>query len=93
MDESQYDLVVSTDGGGTFNNTVVCLYDRGEVVNRIVYLGKGQIVLAVGWKGAYFSDDSGKTIKKLDSVFYYKTIGYGAAEKKGGVNKLFMYGR
>ena len=93
LDDAQYDLAVSTDGGKTFTNQIVCPYDQCDVANRIAYLGKGQIVVAAGWQGAYISSDFGKTVKKLDSVFYCKTIGYGAPEKEGGINTLFMYGK
>ena len=93
LDDAQYDLGVSTDGGKTFKNTIVCPYDQCDVANRIAYLGEGQIVLAAGWYGAYISTDAGKTLTKLDNVFYCKTIGYGAPEKKGEVNTLYMYGK
>ena len=93
LDDAQYDLGVSTDGGKTFTNTIVCPYDQCDVANRIGYLGKGQFVLAAGWQGAYISTDSGKTLEKLDSVFYCKTIGFGAPQKEGGVNTLYMYGK
>ena len=93
LDDAQYDLGVSTDGGKTFTNTIVCPYDQCDVANRIGYLGKGQFVLAAGWQGAYISTDSGKTVEKLDSVFYCKTIGFGAPQKEGGVNTLYMYGK
>jgi hypothetical protein len=93
LDDAQYDLAVSTDGGKTFTNQIVCPYDQCDVANRIAYLGKGQIVVAAGWQGAFISNDFGKTVTKLDSVFYCKTIGYGAPEKEGGINTLFMYGK
>ena len=93
LDDAQYDLAVSTDGGKTFTNQIVCPYDQCDVANRIAYLGKGQIVVAAGWQGAFISNDYGKTVTKLDSVFYCKTIGYGAPEKEGGINTLFMYGK
>ena len=64
-----------------------------DIANRIAYLGKGQIVLAAGWQGAYISTDYGKTVTKLENMFYCKTIGFGAPEKEGGVNTLFMYGK
>lgn len=92
LDDAQYDLGVSTDGGKTFTNTIVCPYDQCDVANRIAYLGKGHFILAAGWQGAYISDDFGKTLNKLD-VFYCKTIGFGAPEKKDGVNTVFMYGK
>ena len=93
LDDAQYDLAVSVDGGKTFTNQIVCPYDQCDVANRIAYLGKGQIVVAAGWYGAFISNDFGKTVTKLDSVFYCKTIGYGAPEKEGGINTLFMYGK
>ena len=55
--------------------------DQYDVANRIVYLGKGHFILAVGWQGAYISDDFGKTLNKLE-IFFCKTIGFGAPEKK-----------
>ena len=93
LDDAQYDFAVSTDGGKTFVNQIVCPYDQNEVANRIAYLGEGQIVVAAGWYGAYISKDFGKTLKKLENVFYCKTIGFGAPEKEDGVNTLFMYGK
>ena len=93
LDDAQYDLAVSVDGGKTFTNQIVCPYDQCDVANRIAYLGKGQIIVAAGWYGAFISNDFGKTVTKLDSVFYCKTIGYGAPEKEGGINTLFMYGK
>ena len=93
LEDAQYDLGVSIDGGETFTNTIVCPYDQCDVDNRIAYLGKGKIVLAAGWYGAFISTDAGKTLTKLENVFYCKTIGYGAPEKEGGDNTLFMYGK
>ena len=93
LDDAQYDLMVSTDGGKTFTNQIVCAYDQCDVANRIAYLGKGQIVLGAGWNGAYISNDYGKTVKKLDNVFYCKTIGYGKAAPDSDVNTLYMYGK
>ena len=40
----------------------------------------------------YNVTDTGKTVNKLD-VFYCKTVGYGAPEKAGDVNTLYMYGK
>ena len=93
LEDAQYDLGVSIDGGETFTNTIVCPYDQCDVANRIAYLGKGKIVLAAGWYGAFISIDAGKTLSKLENVFYCKTIGYGAPEKERGDNTLFMYGK
>ena len=85
--------MVSKDYGKTFTATDVCVYDQCDVANRIGYLGKGEMVVGAGWHGAYHVTDSGASIEKLDSVFYCKTIGYGAPEKKGGLNTLYMYGK
>lgn len=92
FDDAQYDFAVSTDGGKTFTNQAVCSYDQCDVANRIAYLGEGKIVVGAGWNGAYISEDYGKTLTKLD-VFYCKTIGYGAPEKEGDPNTLYMYGK
>ena len=93
LDDAQIDLGVSKDGGATFTNHIVSFYDQCDIANRIAYLGEGTIVIAVGWYGAYISNDFGSTFTKLDSVFYCKTIGYGAPEKEGKNNTLYMYGK
>lgn len=93
FDDANYQLMVSTDYGATFTSTGICKYDMCDVANRIAYLGEGKIVLGAGWNGAYISTDYGKTVTKLDSVFYCKTIGYGAPEKAGDVNTLYIYGK
>ena len=48
--------------------------------------------MAVGWNGMYSITEGGTKIEKTD-VFYCKTLGYGASEKEGGLNTVFMYGR
>lgn len=93
FDDANYQLMVSTDYGATFTATGICKYDQCDVANKIAYLGEGQIVLGAGWNGAYISTDFGKTTTKLENVSYCKTIGYGAPEKKGDVNTLYMYGK
>lgn len=94
IDDARYILMVSDDYGATFGNTqVICQYDECDSAARIAYLGEGEFVLAAGWYGAYHVTDYGKTITKLDSVSYAKTMGYGAPEKEGGVNTLYMWGR
>ncbi len=90
---TEYKLYKSTDGGKTFSDPVrVCDYDYCDAATRIADLGDGNLVVAGGWHGAYYIDGSTMTPEKLD-VFYCKTIGYGAPEKKGSVNALYMYGR
>ncbi|MBQ8920556.1 MAG: 1,4-beta-glucanase [Oscillospiraceae bacterium] len=94
-EDAQYKLCISTDGGKSFTSTDVCMYDQCDSAGRIGYLGKGELILGGGWYGAYrASVKSGKaTVTKLDSVYYCKTLGYGAPEKSGGINTVFMYGR
>ena len=92
LDDAQYDFMVSTDGGKTFTNNIVCKYDMCDVANRIAYLEEGRVALAAGWNGLYIGTKDGKT-EKLDTVSYCKTVGYGAPEKEGGVNTLFIYGK
>ena len=59
----------------------------------LAYIGNGSIAMAAGWYGLHIISDGGKTIKKLDNVFYAKCVGYGAPEKSGGLNTLFIYGK
>jgi hypothetical protein len=92
-DDAHYVFMVSHDYGATFTTTDVCRYDQCDVSNRIAYLGNGCMVLGAGWNGAYYVSNGGEKIEKLDSVYYCKTIGYGAPEKEGGVNTLYMYGK
>lgn len=93
LEDAHYSFMVSDDYGATFKSTTVCAYDMCDVANRIGYLAEGEMVVGAGWNGAYRVSDYGSKIEKLDSVFYCKTIGYGAAEKEGGLNTLYMYGK
>lgn len=93
LDDACYKLYVSTDYGKTFTKTAdVAMYDQCDSAARIAYLGDGNLILGAGWYGMYSVADQGKTVEKLD-VYYCKTVGYGAPEKEGGVNTLFMYGK
>ncbi len=94
-EDAQYKLCVSTDYGANFTSTDVCMYDQCDSAGRIAYLGEGELILGGGWYGMYHATitDGKAAIEKLDSVFYCKTVGYGAPEKAGGVNTLFMYGK
>ena len=92
LDDAQYDFMISTDGGKTFTNQILCAYDQCDVANRLAYLEHDSVIAAAGWNGMYHITDCGKTAEKLD-VFYCKTVGYGAPEKEGGVNTLYMYGK
>ena len=91
LEESHYSFYVSEDYGATFKETVICRYDQCDNAGDPAYLGDGSIAMAVGWYGMYIIKD-GKA-SKLDSVFYAKCVGYGAPEKSGGLNTLFIYGR
>ncbi len=93
FEDAHYVFMVSDDYGATFTSQDICMYDECDVANRIGYLGEGEMVLGAGWYGAYHVTDYGKNVEKLDSVFYCKTIGYGAPEEAGGVNTLYMYGK
>ncbi len=94
-EDAQYKFCVSTDGGKTFTSTDVCMYDQCDTAGRIAYLGEGELALGGGWYGMYRASvkDGKAAITKLDSVYYCKTVGYGAPEKAGGLNTLYMYGR
>lgn len=93
FEDAHYVLMVSDDYGATFTTQDVGIYDQCDVANRIGYLGEGEMVLGAGYYGAYHVTDYGKKIEKLDNIFYCKTVGYGAPEKAGGVNTLYMYGK
>ncbi len=93
LSDAYYTFMVSDDYGATFTSQTICMYDQCDVANRIGYLGEGEVVVGAGWYGAYHVTDYGKNVEKLDSVSYCKTIGYGAPEKEGGVNTLYMYGK
>ena len=93
LEESHYSFYISTDYGATFKETVVSKYDMCDHTGDPAYVTSGTVAMAAGWNGLYIITDEGKNIEKLDNVFYCKTIGYGAPEKEGGVNTLFMYGR
>ena len=94
-EDAQYKICVSTDGGKTFTATDVCMYDQCDSAGRIAYLGKGELILGGGWYGMYHASVRNGTVsvEKIDGVSYCKTVGYGAPEKTGGVNTLYMYGK
>ena len=92
LEESHYSFYISTDYGATFKETVVSKYDQCDHTGDLAYLGEDNILMAVGWNGMYSITEGGTKIEKTD-VFYCKTLGYGASEKEGGLNTVFMYGR
>ncbi|MDE6781850.1 MAG: 1,4-beta-glucanase [Ruminococcus sp.] len=92
FDECHYSMYVSHDGGETWTDNQVCKYDMCDHTGDPAYITKGTVAMAAGWNGMYIIKDEGKTIEKTE-VSYCKSIGYGAPEKDGGVNTLFMYGK
>ncbi len=92
FDECHYSIYVSHDGGETWEDNQICKYDMCDHTGDPAYIKDGTIAMAAGWNGLYIITDEGKKSEKTD-VFYCKTLGYGAPEKKGGVNTLYMYGK
>ncbi len=92
FDECHYSMLVSKDGGETWVDNEICKYDMCDHTGDPAYIKEDTVAMAAGWNGLYILTDEGSTATKTD-VFYCKTIGYGAPEKSGGVNTLFMYGR
>jgi len=89
----KYILGLSGDGGKTFHSKPICDYDGNDYSNRISSIGKGEIALCAGNNGIYIVSNYGEKINKIETVEYCKTIGYGAPEKEGKKNTLYMYGR
>ncbi len=92
FEESHYSFYISTDYGATFKETAVSKYDMCDHTGDLAYVAEDTVAMAVGFNGLYIITDGGSNIEKTD-VAYCKTIGYGAPEKEGGVNTLFMYGK
>ncbi len=92
LDDAQYNFYISTDYGATFEKITVCKYDMCDHTGDLAYISEDKVAMAVGWNGLYIITDKGETITKTD-VFYAKSVGYGAPEKKGTANTLFMYGK
>ena len=86
-------LSISKDGGKSFTPKIVGDYDGSDFSKRIAYISKGKIALSAGNKGLYISSNFGENIIKLENVEYCKTVGFGAPEKDGQDNVLYMYGR
>ncbi len=91
--DAHYTLCVSTDYGATFTGTDVAMYDQCDSAGRIAVLDDDTLVLGAGWYGMYKATNQGKTIEKVETVSYCKTVGYGAPEKEGDVNTLYIYGK
>jgi len=92
FEDAHYTLYVSTNYGKTFKGTDIAMYDQCDSAGRIAYLGEDNLILAAGWYGLYNVTDGGATVTDKN-VFYCKTVGYGAPEKAGDVNTLYMYGK
>ena len=93
--DAQYKFCISQDGGKTFTSTDICMYDQCDSAGRIGYLGEGDLILGGGWYGMYHVKVENGLVtlnEKLD-VSYCKTVGYGAPEKKGGLNTIYFYGK
>lgn len=58
----------------------------------LAYIKEDTLAAAAGWYGLYIITENGTKAEKTD-VFYAKTVGYGAPEKAGGPNTLYMYGK
>ncbi|MDE6775404.1 MAG: 1,4-beta-glucanase [Ruminococcus sp.] len=92
FDECHYSIYVSHDYGKTWKENTVCKYDMCEHTGDPAYVTSGTIAMAAGWNGLYIITEEGTKAEKTD-VFYCKTVGYGAPEKDGGVNTLYIYGK
>ena len=92
FDECHYSMYVSHDGGKTWEDNPICKYDMCDHTGDPAYITKDTIAMAAGWNGLYIITEEGKKAEKTD-VSYCKTLGYGAPEKDGGVNTIFMYGK
>ncbi|MBP5581349.1 MAG: 1,4-beta-glucanase, partial [Ruminococcus sp.] len=97
-DESHYSYYISEDYGATFTETRICPYNweltwKFEETGDPAYLGGGRIAFAGANQGVYIISDKGKNVEHLENVSYAKCIGYGAPEKAGGVNTLYIYGK
>ena len=93
LEECHYSLYVSEDYGKTFKGQTLCRYDMCDSTGDPAYVTKDTVAVAGGWYGLYLTKDGGKTAEKLESVFYAKTVGYGAPESAGGPNTLYIYGK
>ncbi|MDD6824780.1 MAG: dockerin type I domain-containing protein [Oscillospiraceae bacterium] len=98
LEEAHYSFYVSNDYGSTFKETQVCMYGWDltwmyEHTCDPAYIGKGTVAVAASNYGIYIFSENGTKMEHLDSMGYAKCIGYGAPEKAGGPNTLFVFGR
>ncbi len=92
LEEAHYSVFTSTDYGKTFTENQLCRYDMCDHAGDLAYIKEDTIAAAAGWYGLYIITENGSKAEKTD-VFYAKTAGYGAPEKEGGPNTLFIYGK
>ncbi|MBQ8961198.1 MAG: 1,4-beta-glucanase [Ruminococcus sp.] len=98
LDESHYSYFVSEDYGASFKEVLICPYNweltwKFENTGEPAYLGNGTIAFAGANHGLFLISDKGDKVEQLDSVAYAKCVGYGAPEKKGSPNTLFIFGK
>ena len=97
LEESHYSFYISNDYGATFKETVACPYGWESVgmytnTGDLAYVSKDTVALAGGIRGIFVFTENGT--KKTEIPFSFaKCIGYGAPEKSGGPNTLFVYGK
>ena len=97
LQESHYSFYISNDYGATFTETVACPYGWESVgmytnTGDLAYVSKGVVALAGGIRGIFVFSDNG-TKKEEIPFSFAKCIGYGAPEKSGGPNTLYVYGK
>ena len=97
-DEAHYSYFISEDYGATFKEVRICPYNweltwKFEHTGDLAYVGNGTVALAGANHGIYLISDKGEKVEHLENVSYCKCIGYGAPEKKGDVNTLYMFGK
>ncbi len=94
FDEAHYSFYISDDYGATFRETQIALYDMNDHTGDLAYISENKLAMALGWNGLSIIDvSSGEAAETKTDVFYCKTIGYGAPEKEGGPNTLYIYGK
>lgn len=92
FEDAHYSFYISTDYGKTFTGSDIARYDECDQAGRIAYLSEDNLMVGAGWYGMYHITNGGQTIEKND-VYYCKSIGYGAQEKEGDLNTLYMWGK
>ncbi|HBB19268.1 MAG TPA: 1,4-beta-glucanase [Ruminococcus sp.] len=98
LEESHYSYYISEDYGASFKEVVICPYNweltwKFENTGDLAYLGNGTVALAGANHGLFIISDKGNKVEQLDTVSYAKCVGYGAPEKKGSPNTLFLFGK